>query len=112
MHDFTLGPPVDVGCYDGPLLNGEPIHRGNCEDGVYGCRHCNEAARCLSDADRDAIGWPATATCDWCRKVVPADAIYGLRPWDEPSCYYEVCSSCRRADRLDAEAALGSYDDD
>ncbi len=95
MHDFSLGGPVDVGDYDGPLLDGKPLHGGNCEDGVYGCRKCNRAASSLTDEQLKSIGWRTTEMCDYCKKEVPIKEISGLRPWDEPSCYYEVCSDCR-----------------
>lgn len=95
MHDFSLGPPIDIGEYDGPLLNGEPIHSGTCEDGVYGCRRCNSAIRCLSKEDRATLGIEDTQSCDWCRAEVDVSDIVGVRPWDEPSVYYEVCWDCK-----------------
>lgn len=94
MHDFSLGPPVDIGTYDGPLVDGNPLHSDSCEDGVYGCRSCNIAARMLSDDQLKAIGWPTTGTCDWCKTSVPSQSLSGIHPWDEPSCYYEVCEKC------------------
>lgn len=99
MHDFSLGPAVDAGGYDGPLLKGKPLHEGNCEDGVYGCRKCSWAAKALTDEQLVSIGWPLTNTCDWCHKEVPFRSISGIRPSDEPSCYYEVCLACRRKQR-------------
>jgi hypothetical protein len=94
MHDMSLGAPVDVGSYDGPFVDGQPLHGGNCEDGVYGCRKCGDAARNLSDETLRAIGWSLTQSCDWCRKDTPIRRTYGLQPWDEPGCYYEVCNHC------------------
>lgn len=96
MHDFSLGGPVDVGSYDGPMLDGKPIHSGNCEDGVYGCRPCGRAFRSMTPEERQRAcpDWPTTQTCDWCHKEVPVDDTRGVRPWDEPSCYYEVCITC------------------
>jgi len=94
MHDFSLGPPVDVGGYDGPLVDGKPLHKGNCEDGTYGCRACNGAARSLSPEQLKGIGWSTTQYCDWCKKDTPVAKMNGVRPWDEPSCYYEVCDAC------------------
>jgi hypothetical protein len=96
MHDFSLGPPVDVGEYTGPMLNDKPLHKGNCEDGVYGCQRCNYAARELTDEQLTEIGWPTKGHCDWCNKEVPARDITGLKPRDEPSVYYEVCMECRK----------------
>ena len=97
MHDMNLGGPVDVGQYDGPMLDGKPLHGGNCEDGVYGCRMCNNAARFLTDEQLKAIGWATTVPCDWCKKETPVQEIRGVRPWDEGgSVYYEVCSTCYR----------------
>lgn len=115
MHDFSLGGPVDVGTYYGLLLNGQPLHRGNCEDGVYGCRRCNRRLRRLTEKERAELRdlnypeWRAepnpTSICDWCNKEVPLKDIRGIRPWDEPSCYYEVCAVCkgRHDDSLRAE---------
>jgi hypothetical protein len=111
MHDFRLGPPVDIGEYAGLLLEGKPLHPGNCEDGVYGCRKCNQRFRLLSEEQRAKLRdpenpkWRAepnpTDTCDWCKKTVPIRDIQGLRPWDEPGCYYEVCKDCK--DKHDRE---------
>lgn len=111
MHDFSLGPPIDVGQYDGPLLDGRPLHNGNCEDGVYGCRMCNSAARHLTNEQLEAIGWPTTGSCDWCNKVVPTKELDGIRPHDEPSCYYEVCNSCYSAHQKELRE-LADEDDD
>lgn len=112
MHDFSLGGPVDVGEYAGPLLNGKPLHGGSCEDGVYGCRRCNGAARRLTDEEREAIGWPATGYCDWCHKTVPVSEMSGVRPWDEGgSTYYEVCGKCRERYDADLQAEI-DYDRD
>jgi len=94
MHDMMLGAPVDVGQYTGPLLEGSPIHNGNCEDGVYGCRMCNRAASKLTVDQLKSIGWTLNQDCDWCNKEVPTSDIRGMRPVDEPHCYYEVCSVC------------------
>lgn len=105
MHDFSLGGPVDVGSYDGLLLDGKPLHEGTCEDGVYGCRKCGSALRYLSPEEREKLRdpnnpeWRAEPDpkqmCDWCNKEVPIAHIGGVRPWDEPSCYYEICRECR-----------------
>lgn len=110
MHDFSLGAPVDVGEYAGPLLDGEPIHRGNCEDGVYGCRMCNSAARRLTDEQRRKIGWETDQECDYCHDTVPITQISGLRPYDEPSIFYEVCSTCRKKHDDEARRELESLD--
>ena len=113
MHDFGLGPPVDVGAYDGPMVKGKPLHSGSCEDGVYGCRKCNDAGRLLSTEKLEEMGWPTTGDCDYCKKQVPVQDIRGLRPWDEPSCYYEVCKDCKsKHDRDLAEAAGHDQDED
>ena len=109
MHDFSLGPPVDIGAYDGPLLNENPLHGGNCEDGVYGCRKCNAASRLLTDEQLVEIGFNNTQECDWCFKTVPNKDISGCRPWDEGGqIYYEICAACRKKyddelDRMDQE---------
>ena len=95
MHDFSLVPPVDVGQFDGPLLDGKPLHEGSCEDGVYGCRKCNRAMRTLTDEQLKSMGIETETSCDWCKKRVSLRNIFGIRPWDEPSCYYEVCGSCK-----------------
>ena len=125
MHDYSLGGPVDVGEYDGLLLDGKPLHKGSCEDGVYGCRACNSAMRFLSDEDLKKLmtrdGEPAdvrtTDICDWCNKEVSIREISGVQPWDEPSCYYEVCRSCissyhRELRKEEAYAKGYGYDDD
>lgn len=109
MHDMSLGGPVDVGGYTGYILNGKPIHIGNCEDGVYGCRKCNRATRQLSVEDRIALGIESNQDCDYCHKSVDISKIHGLRPWDEPSCYYEVCLDCYG--RHDKELAEMESDD-
>lgn len=111
MHDMSLGPPVDEGEYTGPRLDGEPLHNGNCEDGVYGCRKCNAAAAVLTTEQLEAIGWPTTGHCDWCKKEVPTQDMCGLRPWDEPSCYYEVCSSCKAKHDKDYDEAFSDEDE-
>lgn len=107
MHDFSLGGPVDEGAYCGYYYEGEPLHSGNCEDGVYGCRKCSIALRSLPESayaelalldpdtgeltpDRPSL----SQQCDWCNRSVHITEISGVRPWDEPSCYYEVCDSC------------------
>ena len=94
MHDFSLGAPVDVGEYEGPMVDGEPLHRGSCEDGVYGCRRCSRAARMLPPDKLKELGW-GDQPCAWCKKMVRFAEICEVRPWDEPSCYYEICRSCR-----------------
>lgn len=95
MHDYSLGGPVDVGGYAGPMLNGKPIHKGNCEDGVYGCTSCHDAAKGLTKEQLISIGFNTEDNCDWCKKKFPIQEISGIRPWDEPSCYYRVCNGCR-----------------
>lgn len=117
MHDFSLGGPVDVEEYTGPMVDGKPIHSGNCEDGVYGCRKCGSAAKKLTDEQLKALGWSTSQFCDWCKKDTPIKEISGIRPWDEPSCYYEVCRDCCRKYNAELlkeieydEARYGSYD--
>jgi hypothetical protein len=113
MLDLSLG-VVDVLSYDGPLLEGKPLHSGSCEDSTYGCRRCNSAARTLTNEHLVAIGWPTTNNCDWCKKECPAQEVSGLRPYDEPSCYYEVCRTCRSKynAELDELDELEDQDDD
>ena len=107
MHDFSLGPPVDVGRYDGLLLDGKPLHSGNCEDGVYGCRKCSGAMRRLSPEQLEQLGVEDSQECYWCNKSVPLKDICGLRPWDEPSVYYEVCTECWHKHNRDEDVAFG-----
>lgn len=107
MHDFSLGGPISLGEYDGYYLDGRPLHRRHCEDGVYGCRYCNSALRSLTDSELDRLTVRCyetgdliptqvsrTQSCDWCEASVPIAYIRGIRPWDEPSVYYEVCCHC------------------
>ncbi len=106
MHDFSLGGPVDLGEYDGLLLEGKPLHKGTCEDGVYGCRKCKQVLKTLTPEEREKLRDPQNPewraelnpkqSCDFCHKSVPVSEIVGHKPWDEPSCYYEVCYSCAR----------------
>ena len=96
MHDFSLGGPVDMGEYCGPLLKGQPLHPGSCEDGVYGCRRCGNVISGLSTEELKEIGAEDRFSCDWCKKEFPLKERNGIRPWDEPSCYYEVCDGCKR----------------
>ena len=114
MHDFSLGGPVDVGRYDGPLLNGKPIHSGNCEDGVYGCRMCNAAVRRMSDEDRRKV-YPndPMSFCDWCNADVPHHELSGVRPIDEGGrILYEVCGDCKKKynDNLEREIQREEYE--
>ena len=96
MHDFSLAPPVDIGVYEGPLLKGQPLHPGTCEDGVYGCRRCGDAISLLSSEELKEIGVEDQFHCDWCKNQFPLKEKRGIRPWDEPSCYYEICGACDR----------------
>lgn len=116
MQDYSLGAPIDVGEYAGPLLDGKPLHRGSCEDGVYGCTMCHRASKHLTDEQLRSIGFQTHQNCDWCKKKFPVKDISGLRPWDEPSCYYRVCSGCKAKhsrelqDEIDFDNDQG-YDD-
>lgn len=84
MHDFSLGPPVNVGKVEGAL------HEGECFDGVYGCHRCH-------NAENDGKGH--IMPCDWCRKAAPTRSV---RPWDESGqVMYMICRDCRK-----------KYDDD
>ena len=112
MHDFSLGSPVDLGEYAGPLLNGNPIHQGNCEDGVYGCRKCNRASRELTDEELKEIGFKNTQECDWCHKEVHISKINGCRPWDESGqVYYEICDECDKKYQDDLNRELKELED-
>jgi hypothetical protein len=111
MLDLTLG-TVDIGDYNGPLLDGRPLHGGSCEDSPYGCRKCNAAARMLKTEQLVAIGWPVSDSCDWCKKDVPSQEISGLRPYDEPSIYYEVCDCCYRKYQKDLEELIAEEQPD
>ena len=96
MHDLSLGGPVDIGAYDGPIVDGKPLHSGNCEDGVYGCRMCETAARRLTPEQRKELGYSETGTCDWCKKTVPFETLAFQTDADEGcSVVYEVCRPCR-----------------
>jgi len=94
VHDFSLSPPVDVEEYAGPMLNGKPIHDGTCEDGGYGCRRCNVAARGLTDEQLTTINWPLTGHCDFCHKEVSTRDICGHMD-HEDHCYNEICKECK-----------------
>lgn len=111
MHDYSLGGPVDVGEYCGPMLDGKPIHTGNCEDGVYGCTKCNRASRELTTEQLQSIGFETHQNCDWCKKRFPVADISGIRPWDEPSCYYQVCTECRAKHARELQDEI-DFDDD
>lgn len=111
MHDFSLGGPVDIGEYCGPIVEGKPLHSGNCEDGVYGCRKCNNAAKNLSDEQLKEIVWNTTQFCDWCHKETHVKELVGIRPWDEPSCYYEVCHNCHKKYQIDLQKEI-DYDNE
>lgn len=96
MQDDTLGGSVDVGTYEGPILDGKAIHTGSCNDGVEGCSRCNGAARCMVEADLIKIGWPTTGRCEWCKTTVKVGNMSTCRPWDEGgSISYEICNACR-----------------
>jgi len=104
MMDHSLGTDVE-NCGEPPTLGGKPLHKGECSDGVYGCRHCHNALRHLTDEQRlqyDAE-YPQTGEysrsnwvghCDWCKKATDISKLWLHRPWDEPSCEYEVCGPC------------------
>lgn len=111
MHDYSLGGPVDVGEYAGPMLDGKPLHRGSCEDGVYGCTMCHSASKHLTEAQLKSIGFLTHQNCDWCKKSFPVKDISGIRPWDEPSCYYQVCNGCRAKHNKELQDEI-AYDDD
>lgn len=117
MQDDTLGPDVSD-CGEPPSLNGEPLHAGSCSDGVYGCRSCFRALRRLTDEQR--LQWQAEhqegpdtwqSSCEYCHKRVDIRDTSLLRPWDEPSCTYEVCSSCRQEHDADLRREI-EYDED
>ena len=111
MHDYSLGAPVDVGQYMGPLLDGKPLHTGNCTDGVYGCSSCNAASRSLTADQLKTIGWSTEQNCDWCKKLVSVQQIHGIKPWDEPSIYYEVCTDCKKEHDKELQREI-AYDND
>lgn len=116
MMDYSLGGDVDVGQYDGPILDGKPLHSGNCSDGVYGCIKCNAAARRLTDDQRTAIGFDNEEQCDVCGKRVHASTLSYRSFWDEPSVKQMMCVDCRSADaasyRAESEPIDDSCDDD
>ena len=114
MHDLSLGAPVDVGEYTGPKLDGQPLHKGNCEDGVYGCRKCGERVRTLSDEQLLSIGADLTTSCESCGKEVSVRDIRGYKAWDEPV-YYEACLACYKKylkSIPEPEEDWGDFDDE
>ncbi len=97
MHDFSLGGPVDCGAYCGIMVDGKPVHQGNCEDGVYGCRKCNRAIRNMSPEDRKRWlpDYNSEQECDYCHKKVDISEIHGHSDRDEPGVYQEICTHCK-----------------
>lgn len=84
MHDHSLGGMVDVG------VNPKANHSGPCNDGVYGCSRCHNAAN-------DGKG--TICNCDWCHKETHTRIT---RAWDEPVSY-ALCSDCRRKNQPSRE---------
>lgn len=126
MHDHSLGGPVALGIYDGPVLDRGPLHNGTCYDGVYGCDRCHNvisryvtiairnpdfaAEEGWSLADQATLKeWVADAesdTCELCGKTGPTQIH---RVWDEPVSY-ALCGACRSADRKAAREELDASD--
>ena len=116
MMDLALGGPVDEGEYLGPLLNGQPLHDGNCSDSVFGCMRCTAVISSLSDEERAEIGHEDyMSSCDCCKEETLSSELSFLKPWDEPGVVYLACSKCCRVHdeelaRMDEDAER--YDDE
>lgn len=82
MHDHSLGGPTSNGSYDGPVVDGKPLHEGNCSDSTYGCIRCWNAS---NDGQGEFF------TCDWCKKQANTRIT---RASDEPVSY-ALCKECR-----------------
>lgn len=106
--DHSLGTDVED-CGDPPVVKGVPIHHGQCSDGVFGCKHCLMALKRMNPEERKAyvaefsdsgiaseedMVFTFTTSCDWCHKSVDISDSRQIRPWDEPSCEYQVCRAC------------------
>lgn len=77
MHDHSLGGMVDVG------VNPDAEHSGPCNDGVYGCSRCWNAAN---------KGEGTISECDWCKKQCCFTRV--TKAWDEPVSY-ALCEGCQ-----------------
>ena len=113
MMDHSLGTDVED-CGEPPTLSGKPLHKGQCSDGVYGCRYCGQAMRDLTAEQRMQydVEYPQTGeyarsnwvgNCDWCKCQVDICDLVMHRPWDEPSCEYEVCYECVQRNAFDPD---------
>lgn len=96
MHDHSLGGPVNVG------RNPDAKHEGNCNDGVYGCSRCWNAAN---------NGKGYVADCDWCKARNVNTRI--IKAWDE-NVSYALCEKCRKKNQPTREELqeMDRYDDD
>lgn len=121
MMDYSLGGPVSLGCYDGPFVNGEPIHKGSCSDGVCGCTACANALAWLPEDERPLLvdeqgePWPIDwrTHCEWCGKESDLSDMAFHRPSDEPSCMYHICDAClTKSWRRDREAYEEEFGED
>jgi hypothetical protein len=75
--DLTLGGPVEVN-------KTSKLHSGNCNDSIFGCIKCWNAAG-------------KQAACDICGKVT---TTFITKAWDEPV-LYAMCTQCMRKNSAD-----------
>ena len=83
MMDLTLGGEVDTG-------ETSELHSGTCNDGVFGCSRCWNAAN---------EGQGTEFECDLCRTATYTRVTLA---WDEPV-LYAMCADCRIENRDEAE---------
>lgn len=121
MQDYTLGGPIACDDYYGGYLDGEPLHDGYCNDGVYGCEHCARAMQRMSpearvrydlqngadDDESKDMRW--TDTCEFCTQVF--DIVDMSFYYDaQERCKYRVCTFCRERNARQ-NAALEAQDE-
>lgn len=85
---------MDLCEYQGPMVDGRPIHKGSCNDGVYGCSKCNTAIRFMEPEARAAAGLEETTFCEACKKNRPVDEVMERPISDEPGSTWMICDSC------------------
>jgi hypothetical protein len=90
--------------YCGPLVEGLPVHRGPCSDGVYGCSKCNAAIRSSLNADqRHAAGLEEDEICDACGRSKSIKEVWERPVPGEIGTTWMVCDACHRASREEEE---------
>jgi hypothetical protein len=114
MYDKSLGGDVDAEQYDGPFIDGKPLHAGNCRDGVHGCSRCRNAVFGLSDDQKSKLGDGWAEDCDWCHKTFAPGVCAETRSSDEIGVFYILCPECRAANTPSSEdyGPLSDDDDD